>query len=375
MRPVSDAFLTTIRGSHEMVADARIVAPGLTGTNPTGDTLTVISGNVVLDGTAQVRSTLDLTVDGTGGWPGGTAGLSPYGNEIFVRRGVKTAAGASEWVSLGYYRIQSIEQDRPPDGPIRITGRDRMQAVIDARLLTPVQFDDGALVGGIVEQLVNEVYAGWTPTVEWSDDTDTQAIGRGITADEDRYATLNELITSYGLIWYWDHRGHLVVKPVPSPSAPVWDVDAGAGGVLLRASRELSRDGVYNAIVVSGEGADTSTPVRAVVVDNDPTSPTWWDGPFGRVPRAYSSPFVTSIPQALSAGASLLTRTRGLPYSVTFSSVTNPALEPYDPVRVRQSTRGGRETHSIDRLTIPLTADAAMDGTTRQQTVTLTGVI
>src|SRR5690606_40052531 len=97
---------------------------------------------------------------------------------------------------------------------------------------------------------------------------------------------------------------------------------------------ELSRDGVYNAVVARGEGADTETPIQAVVVDDDPDSPTYWHGPFGQVPRFYASPLITDVAQAKSAAASLLKRSLGLPYSVSFGTIVNPALEPLDPIRI-----------------------------------------
>jgi len=62
----------------------------------------------------------------------------------------------------------------------------------------------------------------------------------------------------------------------------------------------------------------------------------------------------------------------GLPYSVDFTSVPNPALMPYDPVRVRYPGRS--EVHVIERLTIPLTAEQPMPAATREQTTIILGV-
>jgi hypothetical protein len=117
--------------------------------------------------------------------------------------------------------------------------------------------------------------------------------------------------------------------------------------------------------VATGEGADTATPVRAVATDDGINSPTRWGGPFGRVPRFYSSPTITSESQAATAARSILAKESGLPYSVEFGTIANPALEPYDPIRARYP--GRTERHVIDRLTVPLTAAGAMSGATRQQ--------
>lgn len=333
MRPVSDAFLATLRGSHKAVFEAYVVAPGQTGTAPTGTLVPIIDGDVQIDAKASVRSTLDLTTDGTGTFPDQASDLfAPYGNEIFVRRGIEFGGGRVEWVSLGYFRINSVEQDDAPNGPIRIAAQDRMAGLIEARLLGPVHVAAVQTYGAVVAQLVHEVYP-WA-TIEWDDVTETDPIGRSVIAEEDRFEFLDDLITSVGKIWYWDHRGVLVIKNIPDPDDVVWEVNAGAGGVLVELSRDLSREGVYNAVVASGEALDTVAPPRGVAVDDNPDSPTYFSGPFGPVPRFYSSPFITTNAQAATAAASLLRQNLGLPYNVDFRQVPNPALEPYDAVAV-----------------------------------------
>lgn len=370
MRPVSNRFLATLRGAHQMVAEARIVAPGQTGVNPTGVSIPLLSGDVQVDGSAQVRSTLELTTGGAGMWPtSATDALAPYGNEVFVRRGIRYGGGTTEWVSLGYHRLDTPEQDDAPDGPIRLTGQDRMAGIIDGRLTAPRQFAATATYGQVMSVLVGEIYP-WA-TIEWDDDTNDQTIGRQIITDDDRYKVLNDLVMSVGKTWWWDHRGILVVRTPTAVSQPVWTVNHGRGGVLVSLSRRLTREGVYNGLVVTGEGADTSVPVRAVVVDNNPASPTYWYGPFGKVPRFYSSPFIVSHGQAASAATTMLTQYLGLPYAVDLTAVPNPALEPGDSIRVVYPGRS--EMHIIDRLTVPLVADQPLTGSTREQSIVLVG--
>lgn len=372
MRPVSAAYLRTIRGSHEARTRARVVSPGQTGTSPTGTEIFELSGDVQFDAGADIRSTLDLETDGTKAWPSHRDDLfAPYGNEIFVERGVKYGNGQTEWVSLGYFRIYTTEQEAPPDGPLRIAGKDRMSGIIDGRLLNPVQFVATKTRGDVVTQLVQDVYAG--AVIEWDDTANLVPIGKALVADEDRYGFLNDLITAAGKVWYWDYRGILVIKSPPDPGNPVFDVDHGHDGVLVSLSRDLTREGVYNGVAATGEASDTTAPARAVVVDNNPNSPTYWYGQFGKVPRFYSSPFITTAAQALNAAGALLVQSLGLPYGLNFGSIVNAALEPLDPVRVVYPPRarsGGdvAEVHVIERLTIPLAVDAALSATTREQT-------
>lgn len=370
MRPVSPAFLAALRGSHRVVSEAYVVAPGQTGTAPDGTELAVVDGDVQLDASADVRATVQLTVDGTGAFPRRASDLlAPYGNELFVRRGVAFGGGRIEWVSLGYFRINSAGQDEAPDGPIRLAGQDRMGGLVKGRLTTPRQYAAIATYGDVLADLVTDVYP--TAVIEWDDDTDTDALGRSLICDQDRHAFLADLVAGRGKIWYWDHRGHLIIKDQPDPDQPVWEVDSGSGGVLIAMNRDLSDEGVYNAVVASGEALDTDAPPMAVAVDANPDSPTWWDGPFGKIPRFYTSPFIVTEQQAQLTAAAMLRSVVGAPHSVDFQSIVNPALEPWDPVVVR--LRGRRETHVMAQLTVPLTADQPMTAQTREQTVVAIG--
>lgn len=306
---------------------------GQTGTSPTGTLIPIISGDVQLDGNASIRATLDMTTDGTGMFPDNASDLlTPYGNELFARVCLVFGGGAVERVSLGYFRIQDSSQSNAPDGPIQIGAQDRMAGIIDYRLPAPVQFQSTDTYGSVVTELVQDVYP-WA-TVQWDDLSYTNFLGRSVVAEEDRYDFLNELITSLGKIWYWDHRGILVIKNVPAEDDPVWNVNSGENGVLVSMSRELTRDGVYNAMVVTGEALDDVDPVRAMAVDDNPASPTYFYGPFGKVTTFYNSSFITTVGQAQTAADALLTKKLGLPYNVDFQSIRNPALEPYDPVIV-----------------------------------------
>ncbi|WP_213452900.1 DUF5047 domain-containing protein [Rhizomonospora bruguierae] len=375
MRPVSDRFLRTVRGSHTAVFRAKICATWQTGVGPVGVEIPIVAGDVQMDGAAAIRSTLDLTTDGRAMWPERADGLlAPYGNELHIARGISFGNGTTEWVSLGYHRIQAAEQENAPDGPIRLSARDRMAGIVDARLLAPIQFAATDTFGAVTEALVREVCP--EATIEWDDPAarDRQ-IGRSVIAEEERYDVLKELWDSVGKTGHWDHRGVLVIRTPPDPAAPVWEVNAGEGGVLVAMARELSRDSVYNGVAAYGEAADTETPPRAVAVDDDSRSPTWWYGRFGKVPRYYSSPFITTVAQARSAAVSMLRQQLGLPYTVDFAAVPNPALEPGDPVRITYSSRRAPETHVLESLTIPLTVEEPVTAKTREQARILIGML
>ena len=373
MRPVSAAFLEAVQGSHGMAARARLVPAGQTGTDPIGLQTPIEAGDVTLDATAAVRSTLDLTTAGS--WPRhATDDLAPYGqSELFIERGVRLGNGSTEWVSLGYFRLEGLDQ-AGPRGLLRVGASDRMAAVKDALLTGPRPFTAGRTLGSVVSELVSEPLPD--VVIEWDDDTESATLGRSVVAEQDRYGFLADLWAAHGKAGYFDHRGYLVIRDLPDPAAAVAELKAGPGGVLVGLGRSLSRKGVVNGIVATGDAPGGGEPVRAVVVDTAAGSPTRWGGPFGTVPGFFSSPLLTTAEQAKKAATTQLRAALGLPYNVDASAVPNPALEPLDPVTVTYTDeQNRRELHIINTLSVPLTAAGTSRITTREQTAVVLGAL
>lgn len=364
MRPVSAAFLRTLSGSHRIFSRVRVCTTFQTGVAPTGTEIDVVDGTVRLDASADIRSTLDLTTTGDGSWPlRPTDLLAPYGNELFVERGINYGNGTVEIVSLGYFRIDSTHQSRGPDGEIELQGSDRMAGISDSRLPFPVQFPVGTSVQTIFTRLVNEVYPN--AVIEFDFAADASTLDTAHVAEEDRYGFLYDVARSRGKIMYWDYRGVLVVVSPPDPTLPVYEINSGSLGELVTLSRTLSRQGVYNGVVATGESTGTDAPpVTSLVIDSNPNSPTYWNGKFGRVVRFFYSSFITTTTAATSAAQSILQQAIGLPYSINLDAVPNPALEPYDAVQI--TAPDVIDIHVIDSLNIPLTEQNTMSGTTRK---------
>lgn len=378
--PSQSAMQALTSGSHVAAFEAKVLETYQDGPDPVGEEIPILGGDVSLDSTADVMGNLNLSTSGDGTWPQrATDLLAPFGNEVFVRRGINTN-GVTTWVPLGYYRFQTPQQDQAPDGEISITGYDRMSSIIIARLLAPRSFASNRTVHSVFEELVREVYPAATiifddPEVEFAQ------IGRLIESDDSRYDLLKEVADSFGKIMYWDTSGYLRIETAPDPEVPRWLFAAGRrGGVLLRSSRTLSTEGMYNCVVVTGEGAgggsgeegDEPAPVRAVAIDNNPNSPTYFYGKFGPVPKFYSSPLITTHDQAVRAGTLMLRRSLGFPYNATFEISPNPAVRPWDPARIILKD-GSRKIHVVSSIKIPLDAATAMTGVTREQTLTTIG--
>ena len=367
MRAASASFFATLRGSHRMVSRARIVQPWQVGTDPTGTEILIESGDVQSDITADITSTLDLTASFP--WPSTAAGLgTPYGQEVFVERGVVYGNNISEYVGLGYFRINDISQDDAPNGLITITAEDRMANIRDAKPLAPVQFAAGVSVKSVIDSVVGEVMPG-VPVV-YDFDATAELLATSHILEEDRLKFLQDLTSSYGKVMFFDYAGRLQIRDAPDPAkASVYTVNHGAYGVLISMARSRSRNGVYNGVVATGEAAGELPPVRGVALDLEPTSPTYWNGTFGKVPKFFSSTFLSDDAQAYNAARAMLLKATGLPYTVDLGMVPNPALEAGDVVTVTYSDRDNPETHIVDRINYALDPTGQMALGTRKQFV------
>jgi hypothetical protein len=338
---------------------------------------TVTAGSVSCDQGAAIRRTLDLTVMDDPDDPtlidlipdSPSALLTPYGNEIDVQRGLYYPDGTVEYVRLGMFRISAVEvADTGEALELKVTGADRAARLIDAR------FEDTALLQSglnIRDVLITVLQAGY-PDLPYnfaSFSGVTSSITPGWNAGDDRWAWCQSLATAFGMELFFDADGTCTLRPISQASSGsvAWELSDGEDGNLLTVSRRWHREGTYNRVIATGESTDPAVaPARGVATDTTPTSPTYYFGPFGKTPRFYSSPFISTAQAAADAAAAILSGELGTTQEINFSATVNPALEVGDVVRINRERIGiTDEDHVLERLTIPLSAEASMSGTTR----------
>lgn len=363
-------FADLVTGSHMARFRCTAVDGYQTGDAPTGTELPVLDGEIEFNATADIRASGSIEV--IGDWPTSqNLSLAPYGAEVFLSRGIDRGANGVLWAPMGYFRISEVTQADAAKGPLKLTLDDRMATIIDSRFLQPRQWMIGTTVGEIVDELILRIYPD--AVIVFDDDSNLSELGRSLIVEESRYEMLMTLAEGLGKVVYWDELGQLVFRTIPDEGDPIWSVKAGPGGAMVEADRSLSRQGVYNAVVVTGEGADDLMPVRAVARDAQQSSPTFFTGPFGRIPRFYSSPFITTQAQADNAARNLLQQSLGAPYDVGLSAFPNPAVRPFDVIRVVYDN-GNRELHVVQRATIPFNVTSPVKIATRESTVIFVGV-
>lgn len=386
MRPVSDRLLGVVQGAHTAKARATLVTGFPQSTTPTGTALTVLAGDVKMDSSAAVRSTIDCTVLAPWG------AIRPDGSELFVEYGVEVAGGTTEWVALGYFGIQDVEQDGV-NGPLRITGADRMARVMESETSWSYIAPEGTTHAAFFAKLL---YGEATPT--WFE-TDTGVFpnataattivsdytmsGETLPADLQLDKPFGELLqkvaADHNKRLFFDYKGRLNVADADVTAAAedsVVTITAGAGGTLIGLNRKVTRDGVYNACRVEGEQPTTGDPPWGAAWNNTLYG-IGREGAFGNVVKRFSSPVLTTPLACVAAAETIRDKIQGLDYSLSFSMVPNPGLETLDVVSVRFPGGGPdgitprpgyapatTEVHVIDSLQFPL-GGGTMQVTTR----------
>jgi len=364
-----DRFLAALSGPHEVVVVAKLLDGGDETELPT-----VLDGSVTLDANAATRGRCDLSLadDGTLGWipTEPDSPLAPFGPEIRVERGVRYHDGTTELVPLGTFRIEDVSvDDSGSDLALAISGQDRSARIIDAKFEEPYQVAAGT---NYRDAILEAVQAAW-PDVP-HDLATTDRVAPMLPAEEgsDRWEFCQKMAAALGMELFFNGVGTLVMQPVAQfvTGSPTWEIAEGEQGVLVRLTRGWTRQGSFNRSIVTGENlSDDGPPARGIATDDNPLSPTYYFGPFGKVPDLFHSAMIVGDAQAADVAAARLARQLGIAQSVSFGTVVNPKLEPSQIVRIIRERAGVSQDHVLDSVTIPLSAEAEMSASTRATVV------
>ena len=349
MYPLSSKAAQALVQSHGM--DVRATAYGSFGTLE----IPISGGGAKSDAKSQVRRTASTSTN-LSLWPRDPKSvLRPTGTEIQIDYGIVLPGGRKEWIPVIRGLLTDATRARPiPNAgsfPLKLV--DRAKRVAEDRFTAPTQTVAGALTVVEIRRLIQETLGTGVQVI---DKTGSVHVAPVLDIERERWADgVERLADSIAAEVFFDPEGNAIIRPQPQITDQyVWRIASGAGGNLLSKEDSLSRESVYNGVVVVGERTDGTPPVTATVWDTDPTSPTYYLGPFGRKPRFYSNPQLTTVPQCQAAGAAMLARVKGLNSKVKFTSLVNPALEAGDVVLLDDITDGVvPELHILDVVEVP----------------------
>jgi hypothetical protein len=343
-----------------------------------GDLLGILrptGGRVSVDATRNVRRTSSLTLaDETGTLTPSDARdlLAPYGNEIYLWRGLRYLDGTTQDVPLGVFITTDVEATDGDSGvQISVVGSDRSLRISRNRWTDPYTIAAGTnLADGITALLTNR----WADVVTAFNSTaytlPLTVLGADGGSESDPWKDALDIAAAAGLDLYFDPDGVARMRPLPDlADIPVTaEYVEGVEATILDVGKRITAEGLYNGVIATGEGTDLAVPVRGEAWDENPASPTYRFGRLGSVPRFYSSPLIRTAAQAQSAARAMLSQALGATEQVSWSIVPDPTLEAYDVVRVARQRLGVDAEFIVDSFEVPLEASASMSVNGRSRT-------
>jgi hypothetical protein len=350
----------------------------------------VLGGQVTVDRTAAHRRQCSVEV-GAFGKDGlaidniipkdPTDPLAPYGPILKVWRsilipdainGFQGASGQRFRMTVwqqGVFRLSeaSVSDDGVPK--LKVTGYDHSRTVARNKFTLPYVVAAGQNYGDAIIAMCRDRL----PTLE-----DT---GHSVTAttpqivvdpEQDPWETAQSWASAVGCEVYFNVFGQLVIRPEPDLASDpvVWtyaDGSSSTNSTLLQVERSMDDEPGYNGVVLTSESNTLSTPIRSEVWDDNPSSPTYANGPYGRVPKFVSSPLVTTQAQGDAAARAELLRSSGGTSTLTLATIPNPAQEAGDVVRVLRPASRTDLTAVLDGFTMPLDLQSPMTVRTRER--------
>jgi hypothetical protein len=365
----TDEFLAEIRRSHHVVSWVDVISP-------TGETkrLSATGGSVTEDATAEIRRRCSLSCyDATGDLTPKSADdlLTPYGTEVRPYRGVKYADGRTEVMPLGVFRISQVDVDDSVGGSpdIKLEAFDRSRTVIRDKFIEPYTVAKDTNLITAIKAIIARTF----PDAEYDAITTTMTTSapQVFDANTSPWEAVNTLAKSLGCEVYFDARGRVVIAPPPDIDAlpgPDFEFNEGAGCTMTNIKSKFTDEPGFNGIVLVGASlGDDKPPVRAVVWDEEPTSPTYHLGPYGEVPDFVTDENVKTDAEATNAAKSLLQGYLGFSDQVLITCWPNPALTASSIVQVERERSGATGLYSVDQVTTPLAAHEAGSVTVRRK--------
>lgn len=355
-------------------------------------------GDVTIDRTAAVRRSaqLKMTAFGAAGQitdPVVLAQLAetlipddpfdafaPYGNKIRLWYRIEVPGYVHPAFSdnlypfaLGLFRLSSVDVSDDGTPTLSISAYDDSRYISKNKTTVPWIVAAGTNYGDAMIAFCQDRLPGLQANPHAVTQITPQII---VDPESDPWQAVTEWAAAIGCEIYIDRGGLLTIKDEPDPIADpvVWEYKDGtqdSNAVLLSANRGMSDEPGYNGIVLTSESNTLPAPIRIELWDDDPDSPTYALGQYGKVPYFKSNPLVVDYTGGGMYAQAELLKVMGGTETLDFAIVPNPAHEAGDVVRVVRTLSRTDSTAVLDSFSIPLTADAAMSIKCRERRTTL----
>lgn len=333
---------------HRRVTRVQVYQGGvLVGDSDTNPLLNPVDGAVSASLTSRVTRTLDMTVRPELFPAAPTDLMSPYASVLRISSGIGYPDGSREIFPIFTGRV--VDVDRTGDGGVQITGEDLAADVIGFEFEQP----QASLAGSPIPLEIRRLILQALPSATFGTDDVPSGEVPVLIWDTDRGKALDELAEAVTGRWYALGDGSFVTRRYPyTTGTPVASLVDESGGLVVTASRSVTRAGTANSITVVSERMDGTDPVRVTVRDNDPASPTQFGGLYGRVSKVINVQTPLTQADAQQLAIEQLAAHTALVEQWSLSLVPDHTLEPGDTIDV--SYRQVSSTQVLDRLVYPL---------------------
>lgn len=368
MITASQQYMDALKHSHESVIRVTAYDGGV----EIGE-LSVIDLSLALDSKADIQRNAEIrvAVDPLNTETRDTLeALSVQYGEVVIEHSIRGVQEQTffnpEWVQLARLRIDSIEWTTTQSYRT-IKAFDRALLLQEHKFPTARPLND--TYTNLITTMLQETLPGETLTIDPGISTSlTPTAGKVFGRGDNRLRRIQEMAAALGAWLINDPDGGFRLTDWPETGVGVWTISEGDEGVLLDADQVFSRREQYNAVGIEFTPADKAADFSAFVYlwDNDPTSPTYYDGPFGKRNLFFTEEYdhLPSITEAETVARRKLLETSGATRGVELSAVYNPLLLPGDRIDVKIPDQA-IETHVCEMMSINFGTSAAMQIETR----------
>lgn len=354
MQTVTDRFLATSRSSSKVVVSADLYSDG----SLVLENMPVSDASVSMDLDSDVLRSAHITTVATGEPNTPTFSINLLNCEVILKAGYKYSNQTTELVSLGRFMIWQTDKEFHDGEVMSLELYDRAKYMEMNEIVRPLDYS-GQLASVAIQNLV-DLSLPMPVTVTFETGVNDVRLPGGSTYDTNHLEAAIKITDSLGGKFTFDEDGNPVVikKPVvlsdQSTSTAVYALTCGEDGNIVTLSKQISRESVYNGVAVYGAATENGAQPFGEAYDLNPSSPTYWNGPFGKaLKKIEREELLTPADCILAARAELKASTSGL-LPVNVQILPNPALVAGDVVTVLFPDLVSVELHMIKSIDFDL---------------------
>jgi hypothetical protein len=334
--------------------------------------LPVESIDLTIDGRAEIWRTATIQI-GVDFWETETREFLEEVNvqtgEVTIEHGIKwTPADEVHWVQIARLRVDQLS--------MTLLAATRQVVAFDRALLLgehglPTARPLNAPYTSLIATMLHETLPGEPLVIAPGVSTTLRpAAGKSLSLGSNRLSEIIRLAQSANGIFHNTNLGGFHIMPYDDDPPVVWEVNDGVDGVVINLTQDFSRAEQYNAVGIEYTPMEGSTAEWSKYVyawDNEPTSPTFYDGPFGKRNIFFSETYdhLPTDTEAVNLARRKLAEYTGATRGLAITCAYNPLLQPGDGVAVSFPEAGTVEDHIVEAISLNLGVSAQMTIETR----------